>query len=61
MQLLNKSDLIRQYICYIDAELLYVSIRRIRLFSRIPILLNKKIDVNSIYKVVDVYAYLDVM
>ena len=33
----------------IDAELLNVSIRRIRLFSRI--LLNKKIDVNSIYKV----------
>ena len=34
---------------YYDAELLNVSIRHIRLFSRI--LLNKKIDVNSIYKV----------
>ena len=39
-------------------ELLNVSIRRIRLNSHI--LLNKKIDVNSIYKVIDVYAYLDV-
>ena len=35
--------------CYNDAELLNVSIRRIRLFSRI--LLNKEIDVNSIYNV----------
>ena len=40
-------------IFYKDAELLNVSIRRIRLFSRI--LLNKKIDVNSIYKKIDVY------
>ena len=34
---------------YKDAELLNVSIRHIRLFSRI--LLNKRIDVDSIYKV----------
>ena len=40
-------------------ELFNVSIRRIRLNSRI--LLNKKIGVNSIYKVIDVYVYLDVM
>ena len=33
-------------------ELLNVSIRRLRLNSRI--LLNKKIGVNSIYKVIDV-------
>ena len=39
-------------------ELLNVSIiRRIRLNSRI--LLNKKIDVNSFYKVIDVYIYLE--
>ena len=43
----------------IGPELLNVSIRRIRLNSRI--LLNKKIGVNSIYKVIDVYVYLDVM
>ena len=35
------------------------SIRRIRLNSRI--LLDKKIGVNSIYKVKDVYVYLDIM
>ena len=56
----------RMHICIIDIlkpfigpELLNVSIRRIRLNSRI--LLNKKIGVNSIYKVIDVYVYLDVM
>ena len=43
----------------VGPELLNVSIRRIRLNSRI--LLNKKIGVNSIYKVIDVYVYLDVM
>ena len=40
-------------------ELLNVSIRRIRLNS--CILLNKKIGVNSIHKVIDAYVYLDVM
>ena len=40
-------------------ELLNVSIRGIRLNSRI--LLNKKIDINSIYEVIDMYVYLDVM
>ena len=40
-------------------ELLNVSIRRIRLNNHI--LLNEKIGVNSIYKVIDVYVYLDVM
>ena len=39
----------------IGPELLNVSIRRIRLNSRI--LHNKKIGVNSIYKVIDVYVY----
>ena len=43
----------------IGPELLNVSIRHIRLNSRI--LLNKKIGVNSNYKVIDVYVYLDVM
>ena len=40
-------------------ELLNVSIRHVHLNS--CILLNKKIGVNSIYKVIDVYVNLDVM
>ena len=44
---------------HIGPELLNVSIRHIRIKSRI--LLNKKIGVNSFYKAIDVYVYLDVM
>ena len=57
VQLIPKQKV--QIYTYQGPELLNVSIRRIRLNSHI--LLNKNIGVNSIYKVIDVYVYLDVM